>query len=46
MIKRLTLSADEGKILTNGTVKKHMVHLFNEEIEREAEWKEIEDSSE
>lgn len=46
MIKRLTLSADEGKILTDGTVKKHMVHLFNEEIEREAEWKEIEDSSE
>lgn len=46
MIKRLTLSADEGKILVNGTVRKHMVHLFNEEIEKESEWQEIEDDGE
>jgi len=45
MIKRLTLSADEGKILTNGKERLYMVYLFESEIAKADEWTEVDEEN-
>ncbi len=45
MDKRLTLVAAEGKTMQKGDEKRHIVHLYNDEISTADQWQEVDEEA-